>query len=249
MSGVRNKAIIVAYKKGYRVSECGNSVVYKERERKLQVKNNFNKPYLRFSISLGEGKSTNIMVHRLMAYQKYKKRAFKEGIVIRHKNDNSLDNSKKNILLGTQSINMKEKFKNAKKKIEEIEIIYLPLPNGEKLVSWHRHDFKSVELPEGYFMIDGGQEDYCRFSSPDSTILPVKEKLLNCFDWVRDSFTWTSRYDKDMKLLKKPLVRKLKELDSDHLENLAVYRGTSYMKQIFLMELKFRENEGNNSRR
>ena len=113
--GCRNSAIKIAFEKGYRVSECGNSVTYRERERKLQVKNNFNKPYFRFSVNI-EGKSTNIMVHRLQAYQKYKNRAFINGIVIRHKNDNSLDNSKKNILLGTQQQNMVERYKNARKR-------------------------------------------------------------------------------------------------------------------------------------
>lgn len=115
MLGVRNKAIEIAFKKGYRVSECGNLVTYNGKERALQNKMCANKIYLRFSIK-HEGRTFNIMVHRLQAFQKYRRRAFKEGIVIRHKNDNSLDNSKKNILLGTQSINMQERYKNARRK-------------------------------------------------------------------------------------------------------------------------------------
>lgn len=115
MRGVRNKAIEIAHKKGYRVSDCGNVVTYNGRERALQKKVCAGKIYLRFSIK-DEGRTFNIMVHRLQAYQKYKRRAFKEGIVIRHKNDNSLDNSKKNILIGTQSINMQERYKNARKR-------------------------------------------------------------------------------------------------------------------------------------
>lgn len=130
-----------------------------------------------------------------------------------------------------------------------INITYLPLPNGERLVSWHRHDYNSVNLPEGFFVIDGGQEDYLRYSTPDNlNIVPVSEPLEDCFEWVRESFTWTSLYDTNMKLLKTPLVRKLKELDTDHLTKLVEYRSNSYMKHLFLMELKYRENESNNSR-
>ncbi len=113
--GIRNTAIKVAFNKGYRVTDCGNIVIYKGKERKLQRKEIFNKLYHRFSINVN-GKSVNIMVHRLQAYQKYKGRAFRDGIVIRHKNDNSLDNSKKNILLGTQQQNMVDRYKNARNK-------------------------------------------------------------------------------------------------------------------------------------
>lgn len=113
--GIRNTAIKTAHKKGYRVSDCGVLVLYNGKERKLQSKFIANKEYHRFSISIN-GKSVNIMVHRLQAYQKYKSRAFKDGIVIRHKNDNSLDNSKKNILLGTQQQNMVDRYKNARNK-------------------------------------------------------------------------------------------------------------------------------------
>ncbi|PZT97541.1 MAG: hypothetical protein DI622_22850, partial [Chryseobacterium sp.] len=94
--GKRNEAIKEAYNKGYRVSECGTKVEYRGRERKLQTVITLGKPYFRFSVC-SNGKSTNIMVHRLQAYQKYKGRVFKDTLVVRHKNDDSLDNSKKNI--------------------------------------------------------------------------------------------------------------------------------------------------------
>ncbi|MDC7248503.1 MAG: HNH endonuclease [Sphaerochaetaceae bacterium] len=110
--GVRNKAVRVAFRKGYRVSDCGTEVCYKGRTRKLQVKEVNGKQYHRFSVRV-DNKTTNILVHKLMAYQKYRGQAFKDGIVIRHKDDNSLNNSKKNILLGTQSQNMKDRWRNA----------------------------------------------------------------------------------------------------------------------------------------
>ncbi len=109
--GVRNEAIKIAYKKGYRVSECGCFVTYRDRIRKLQLKLVNGKKYYRFTVRVGKS-SVNIMVHRLMAYQKYKGECFKYKIVVRHKNDISLDNSKKNILLGTQSSNMRDRYRN-----------------------------------------------------------------------------------------------------------------------------------------
>lgn len=112
--GVRNDAIRVAYKKGYRVSDCGTTVSYKGKERKLQIKTVYSKEYYRFSIRVGY-KSTNILVHRLQAYQKYKGKAFKEGIVVRHKDDNSRNNSRKNIVIGTQYQNIQDKYRNQKR--------------------------------------------------------------------------------------------------------------------------------------
>lgn len=113
--GVRNKAIRIAHKKGYRVSECGTVVSYNGRERKLQTKTIKGKEYHRFTVNV-EGTSTNIMVHRLQAFQKYGGKSFREGIVVRHKDDDSLNNSRKNILLGTQSQNMQDKYRNQKRK-------------------------------------------------------------------------------------------------------------------------------------
>lgn len=112
---VRNQAIKKDHQKGYRVSDCGTMVEYKGKTRKLQVKIKFGKPYHRFSVSV-EGKSTNIQVHRLQAYQKYKGKVFQEGIVVRHRDDNSLNNCKKNILIGTQAQNMKDKGRNFRRR-------------------------------------------------------------------------------------------------------------------------------------
>lgn len=116
--GKRNAAIKEAFKKGYRVSECGTKVTYKGRERKLQLVMTLGKFYYRFSVSFN-GKSTNIMVHRLQAYQKYRGRTFYPDTVVRHQNDNSLDNSRSNILLGTQQDNLRDRYRNKNNKQHE----------------------------------------------------------------------------------------------------------------------------------
>jgi hypothetical protein len=45
-----------------------------------------------------------------------------------------------------------------------MKINYIQLPTGKKLISYYTHDFKSVEIDGKLYMIDGGQEDYCRYS-------------------------------------------------------------------------------------
>lgn len=61
--------------------------------------------YYVFSIRM-KGKKTQCPVHRIQAYQKYGNKLFEDGIVVRHFNGNSLDNSWSNILIGSQSDNM-----------------------------------------------------------------------------------------------------------------------------------------------
>lgn len=51
-------------------------------------------------------KVTSLFTYRLQAFQKYGYKMFEKGIVVRHLNGNSLDNSWDNIVIGTQSDNM-----------------------------------------------------------------------------------------------------------------------------------------------
>lgn len=52
-----------------------------------------------------DGKVFSFQVHRLQAFQKFGEKIFEKGIVVRHLNGNPLDNSWKNIEIGTQSEN------------------------------------------------------------------------------------------------------------------------------------------------
>lgn len=89
-------------------------------------------------------------------------------------------------------------------------------------------------------MIDGGQDAYVRASYPGNGTKIVEENLSDCFEWVREEFTWTSNYDKDNNLLEKPLKRPLKELDNDHLQKLIDLVGNSYTSFLFKAELNYR---------
>ncbi|MDC7248504.1 MAG: hypothetical protein PQJ49_01105 [Sphaerochaetaceae bacterium] len=123
---------------------------------------------------------------------------------------------------------------------KDFELQYMQLPNGERLVSWHRHDYKTFEAGSDFYMIDGGQVDYIRYSQPEDWDGLRKERLEDCFNWVREEFTWTKRYDKDMNLLEKPVTAKLKDLALDHLLALVKYKEGSYMEHLFQMEINYR---------
>lgn len=101
----KNK-IIQAYEMGYRIDAEGNVIGLKNGV--LKCSNDSG--YYRFSIRV-EGEHKTVKVHRLQAYQKYKNKMFKKGIVVRHKNGNPLDNSFENILIGTSSDNMMDRTK------------------------------------------------------------------------------------------------------------------------------------------
>lgn len=124
---------------------------------------------------------------------------------------------------------------------QDFELKFMPLPDGTNLVSWHRHDFKTKVIDEKYYIIDGGQEDYVRFSHPTNSNPIVREKLENCIEWVREEFTWTKKYDANQNLLPKAVTAKLKDLTNSHLEALVEYRKNSYMTHLFKMELIYRQ--------
>lgn len=98
----RNENLILSNKKGYKIDYDGNIINNKE-----NLLNGFidNRNYKAFSIKENK-KVFNVLVHRLQAYQKYGDKMFEKGIVVRHLNGNSLDNSYDNIVIGTQSDNM-----------------------------------------------------------------------------------------------------------------------------------------------
>jgi len=57
------------------------------------------------------GKTIKVRVHRLQAYQKFGEEIYKENIMIRHMDSNSLNNSWDNLKIGTHSDNMMDQSK------------------------------------------------------------------------------------------------------------------------------------------
>ena len=125
-----NKNEEVAYNMGYRVDESGNLFDNKN------VIKNLNTPkrgYNIFQINNANNKKMKVFIHRLVAYQKFGQSIYKEGIVVRHLNGISNDNSYDNIEIGTFSDNMfdipkekrieRSKKSNVKYKNEELKNI------------------------------------------------------------------------------------------------------------------------------
>ena len=109
-----NKNLKNAYDKGYRMSKCGKFIIYKGEIRYVKYINN--QGYYSFNNRIGKD-TTPVNCHRLQAFQKFGDDIFKEGIVVRHKNNNPLDNSWENISIGTHSDNMFDKPKELRMEI------------------------------------------------------------------------------------------------------------------------------------
>lgn len=92
------------YAKGYRVTAAGVVLNPQGQPRKSVRRVTRGMAYFIFNVLYADV-SRPVPVHRLVAYQKYGEEMFKHEAV-RHKNGDSLDNSPKNIVLGSQSDNM-----------------------------------------------------------------------------------------------------------------------------------------------
>jgi hypothetical protein len=90
----------LASKRGYVVTEEGTLLSHKGTE----IGSINSQGYYSFQLRVGDRK-INLGTHRLQAFQKYGSLLFEEGIMVRHKNGDPLDNSWKNILIGTNSDN------------------------------------------------------------------------------------------------------------------------------------------------
>lgn len=101
------QAVLRAYRKGYRMVD--NEVIspYSGKPLKLRIytsKRGYK--YHRFTIGGPTNGRSYVKVALLAAYQKFGEELFKPGIVVRHIDDDSLNNRSANLLLGTQSDNM-----------------------------------------------------------------------------------------------------------------------------------------------
>ena len=101
----RTMALLDAYRKGYHVDKDGNAFSPSGRQLKVWIHSKTRSIYYVFSINLN-GKVYKVFVSRLQALQKFGDELFKEGIEVRHLNNNSLDNSWDNIIIGTHQENM-----------------------------------------------------------------------------------------------------------------------------------------------
>lgn len=94
--------IRTSYDKGYHVDKDG--ILYNESGKKI-VLTKTKSGYFSFNIRVEGSKPTRSYVHKLQAYQKFGDVLFNDGVVVRHLNGNSMDNSYDNILIGTSQDN------------------------------------------------------------------------------------------------------------------------------------------------
>lgn len=98
-----NDAVRAASSKGYVVTEAGDVISRAGKLRKLAIQppSSGRPSYMKLSIKLGD-QSFPVPVHKLQAYQKFGEKMFEPGIVVRHLDGNSLNNTPDNINIGTQ---------------------------------------------------------------------------------------------------------------------------------------------------
>ena len=99
----RNRIEEEAYRRGYRVDR--NGVVYNANGLTLKGTEGC-EPYLYFAFKHNGMYRQKCFIHRFQAYLKYKENLYDRGMVVRHLNGDTYDNSWGNIAIGTQSENM-----------------------------------------------------------------------------------------------------------------------------------------------
>ena len=116
-----NRAVIIVFEKGYRVSSDGE-IVRNPKGKVLKI-NLSPSGYPYFSarpFSRKEHKhSLSIPIHKLQAYQKFKNKLFDKNIEVRHLDGDPKNNHFENIVIGNHSKNMmdrpiKKRIKSAK---------------------------------------------------------------------------------------------------------------------------------------
>lgn len=98
-------------KRGYRINVDG---VVTNPYGKI-IKGSVYDNYQKFSVRTKTTSSFPVRHHKFQAYIKYGDKIFDKGIVVRHLNGDSLDNSYNNIAIGTQSENMMDRDEESRK--------------------------------------------------------------------------------------------------------------------------------------
>lgn len=85
-----------------------------------------------------DGVKKLVHVHRLQAFQKFGLEIYATGIVVRHLNNNKLDNSKENILIGTSSENMMDIPKEQRLKQALHATSFVRKYNKDEVIEFHK---------------------------------------------------------------------------------------------------------------
>jgi len=111
-----NRYEIILFDKGYRVNDLGE-VINPKGDKIMCSKHS--KGYRCIGHRINGGK-TNIPVHRLQAYIKFGNKIYTKGLVVRHLDGDKLNNSYKNIELGTYSDNRMDMPEEDRKRLAQL---------------------------------------------------------------------------------------------------------------------------------
>lgn len=153
----------IAYEKGYRVTKDGEFLNPKGKKVGYIPKQIYRYEYLNFII---KGENRRIKTHRLQAYQKYGDKLYEDGIVVRHLNGNSLDNSFDNIAIGTYRDNTMDIPKEIRTRTAIL---------GAKKSIKHPKDFV-LKLREEYKVIKNYSKLSRKYNIPFTTIFHLINK-------------------------------------------------------------------------
>jgi hypothetical protein len=112
IDSTKSKMAIYSYQRGCRVTKNGDVIGVRGKKRSVRVGY---RGYKTFNMKNPEtGVATPVLVHKLAAYQRFGVDAFREGIQVRHLNNDKTDNSLNNIDIGTQLDNVSDLPNNGK---------------------------------------------------------------------------------------------------------------------------------------
>lgn len=131
------KALLIAVEKGYKISKDGQVTGLRGDILKGSINN---RGYLTFGMRDYEGNCHHICFHRLQSYTKYGNLIFHKGTHSRHKNNNSLDNSWDNILIGDASMNMMDKPKEQRIAMAKYAASFLKKYDNKAIREFHKID-------------------------------------------------------------------------------------------------------------
>jgi len=141
----------IAYERGYRVTKDGDLLNPKGKK----IGSISTRGYEGTGIWIDK-KQQKLYTHRLQSYQKYGNKLYEDGIVVRHLNGNSLDNSFNNIAIGTyrdntmdipKEIRIKSTYAAAKTSIKYNKEFVLKLREEYKVIKSYAELGRKHNMP------------------------------------------------------------------------------------------------------
>ena len=147
-----NNALLEAYRRGYRVSEEGDLLKPSGKPASFTTSSTGYKISRNLTVP-GCSYKTWFFVHRLAAYQWFGDIIFRPSIQVRHLNNDSADNSRKNLAIGSQSENILDIPEAKRKSVGAYAASYLRSlspADAQRLIDDRKDGMTYRELIEKY---------------------------------------------------------------------------------------------------